>query len=137
MKKGNDHTIMLVDDEESIRATLSDVLSDEGFRVITAADGDSALAQIEANAPDLIILDVMMPVLDGFQTLRLLKEKPETASIPIIMLTVRGSDADVRHGWADGVDLYLTKPFETSDLIASTKRILEDREPDQEAEDAL
>ena len=101
------------------------------IEVTAAANGAECLLAVHAQYPDLIILDVMMPVLDGFQTLRLLKEKPATASIPVIMLTVRGSDAEVLQGWSDGVDLYLTKPFETSELIASTQRLLEDREPDR------
>jgi DNA-binding response OmpR family regulator len=123
--------VLVVDDDPGVVRLVRANLQVEGFEVTAAANGAECLLAVDAQYPDLIILDVMMPVLDGFQTLRLLKEKPETASIPIIMLTVRGSDADVLHGWANGVDLYLTKPFETSELIASTKRILEDREPDQ------
>jgi len=126
--------VLIVDDDPGVVKLVRANLQAEGLEVTAAANGAECLLAVHSQRPDLIILDVMMPVMDGFQTLRLLKERPETASIPVIMLTVRRSDVDVLHGWTSGVDLYLTKPFETSELIASTKRILGDRAADQAKE---
>lgn len=122
--------VLIVDDDPGVVKLVRANLQAEGLEVTAAANGAECLLAVDSQRPDLIILDVVMPVMDGFQTLRLLKEKPETASIPVIMLTVRRSDVDVLHGWTSGVDLYLTKPFETSELIALTKRMLDAKEPD-------
>ena len=126
--------VLIVDDDPGVVKLVRANLQAEGLEVTAAANGAECLLAVDSRRPDLIILDVVMPVMDGFQTLRLLKEKPETASIPVIMLTVRSSDVDVVHGWTIGVDLYLTKPFETSELIALTKRMLEAKEPDEAKE---
>jgi DNA-binding response OmpR family regulator len=116
--------ILVVDDDLPVVRLLRTVLEQEGFRVASAANGAECLIAIESQPPDLVILDVMMPVMDGFQTLRVLREKPEGRNLPVILLTAKKEDADVTKGWATGADLYLTKPIETNQLVIAVKRIL-------------
>jgi two-component system alkaline phosphatase synthesis response regulator PhoP/two-component system response regulator VicR len=94
------------------------------MEVSTASNGAECLLAISSRCPDLVVLDIMMPVLDGLQTLRLLRENPDTEHLPVIMLTARREDEDVFRGWMTGVDLYLTKPFSVDDLLTAAKRIL-------------
>ena len=89
MKKGTGYTVLLVDDEESIRATLGDVLGDEGFRVFFAAEGEGALAQIEDKDPDLVILDIWMPGKDGIEVLEIVKRR--WPDLPVIMISGHGT----------------------------------------------
>jgi two-component system alkaline phosphatase synthesis response regulator PhoP/two-component system response regulator VicR len=95
----------------------------EGYEVVTASNGREALEKVAAEKPDLIIMDVMMPEMDGFGALKILKENSATAAIPVIMLTAKAQDADVFQGWKSGADLYLTKPFNPQELITFVKRI--------------
>jgi len=117
--------VLVVDDDPGVVRLVRATLQAEGLEVTAATNGAECLLAVEAQRPDLIILDVAMPVLDGFETFRLLRAKPETLSIPVIMLTARRSDAEVVQGWASGVDLYLTKPFEARELLAVTRRMLD------------
>jgi DNA-binding response OmpR family regulator len=117
--------ILVVDDDVPVVRLLRTVLEQEGFRVASAANGAECLIAIESQPPDLVILDVMMPVMDGFQTLRVLREKPGGRTLPVILLTAKKEDADVTKGWATGADLYLTKPIETSQLLIAVRRILQ------------
>jgi two-component system alkaline phosphatase synthesis response regulator PhoP len=116
--------IMAVDDERHIVRLIQVNLERAGFQVVTAFDGPDALKKVEADKPDLIVLDVMMPRMDGFEVLKRLQANPETRGIPIIMLTAKAQDADVFRGWASGVSAYLTKPFNPLELITFVKRIL-------------
>lgn len=97
-----------------------------------AFDGREGLAKIAADRPDLIILDVMMPYLDGFEVLRELQKNMETRDIPVIMLTAKASDRDIFQGWQSGAACYLTKPFNPLELINFVKRILEAKDPETE-----
>lgn len=117
--------VLVVDDDPGVVKLVRATLRAEGLEVSGAGDGEECLREVEAQRPDVIILDVMMPVLDGFETFRLLRAKPETAGIPVIMLTARKTDAEVVEGLLSGVDLYLTKPFEAKELVAATRRMLE------------
>ena len=121
--------VLVVDDDPLVVKLVRTALASEGLDVIGASNGAECLQAVASQHPALIILDVAMPILDGFETLRILRAKPETASLPVILLTARDSDADVVRGWASGADLYLTKPFEMGDLVLATKRILEASEP--------
>jgi len=100
-------------------------LEGQGLRLRTATNGAAALLAIDEERPDLVILDVMMPVLDGFQTLDALQSREETKDLPVIMLTARSSDQDVAHGWRSGVTSYLTKPFSIDQLLKLVERVLE------------
>jgi two-component system alkaline phosphatase synthesis response regulator PhoP len=120
--------ILAVDDEKHIVRLVEINLIKEGFEVMTATNGREALESVAAKRPDLIVMDVMMPEMDGFAALKKLKENPETADIPVIMLTAKAQDADVFKGWQSGADLYLTKPFNPSELITFVQRIFENQE---------
>jgi two-component system alkaline phosphatase synthesis response regulator PhoP/two-component system response regulator VicR len=126
--------ILAVDDEKHIVRLVQINLQKEGYDVITASTGREALEKVAADKPELIIMDVMMPELDGFGALKILKEDPATASIPVIMLTAKAQDADVFQGWKSGADLYLTKPFNPQELITFVKRIFQGQTSDGEGD---
>jgi DNA-binding response OmpR family regulator len=115
--------ILVVDDEERVRALLREYLSREGFQVLTAGDGREALDVARRNRPDLIILDVMMPVMDGYEFLRRYRDGAR-ATTPVIMLTARVEDADAVLGLEAGADEYVTKPFSPRVLVARVRAML-------------
>jgi two-component system alkaline phosphatase synthesis response regulator PhoP/two-component system response regulator VicR len=96
--------------------------------VVTAYDGKEALEKIATEKPDLVVLDVMMPYMDGFEVLQQLRKNPETRDLPVIMLTAKAQDTDVFRGYTSGVDLYLTKPFNPMELVSFVKRIFSSME---------
>src|ERR1051326_3292432 len=104
--------ILVADDEESVRQLLQIVLQHEGYEVVLATNGAEALLAAHNNPPDLILLDWMMPVLDGLSVLKQLRKEAATRDIPILMLTARQSDSDPPAALVGGADVYLTKPFE-------------------------
>ncbi len=115
--------ILTCDDEKHIVRLIQVNLERQGYEVITAFNGAECLAKVKEDRPDLIVLDVMMPEMTGFEVLDILKKDPETENIPVIMLTARAQDSDVLRGWQSGVECYLTKPFNPMELIAFVKRI--------------
>ena len=117
--------ILAVDDERHIVRLVEVNLQRAGYQVVTAFDGREALEKVKAENPDLVVLDVMMPYMDGFEVLKNLKADPTTAEIPVIMLTAKAQDADVFRGWQSGVDCYLTKPFNPMELLTFVKRIFD------------
>ncbi len=117
-------TIMVVDDDPDIVTLVRVILEQEGFNVRCANSGQQFFAVLEKEKPDLIILDVMMPVMDGLVVLARLKDAPETSSIPVILLTVLEQHEDVLAGYKTGADYYMTKPFTRIQLIASINRLL-------------
>ncbi|MFZ5646608.1 MAG: winged helix-turn-helix domain-containing protein [Bacillota bacterium] len=117
-------TVLVVDDEENIVQLIKYNLDKENYRVMTAADGTTGLAMATVNLPDLIILDIMLPGRDGLDVCRSLKANPQTAPIPIIMLSARGEDIDKILGLEMGADDYVTKPFSPRELIARVKAAL-------------
>ena len=120
--------ILAVDDEKHIVRLVQVNLERQGYEVVTASDGKEALEKVEEEHPDLVVLDVMMPYMDGFEVLQNLRRNPATREIPVIMLTAKAQDADVFRGWQSGVDCYLTKPFNPMELIAFVKRIFKSME---------
>lgn len=117
--------ILAVDDEKHIVRLVQVNLERAGYEVHVAYDGREALEKVPQVNPDLIVLDVMMPHMDGFTVLKTLKQNPDTRDIPVIMLTAKAQDADVFKGWQSGVDSYLTKPFNPLELISFVQRILD------------
>ncbi|MEN6434985.1 MAG: response regulator transcription factor [Anaerolineaceae bacterium] len=113
--------ILVVDDEATLIETLSFQLKNQGYEVITAADGETALVQARKSKPDLIILDIMLPKLDGFEICRILRKEMNT---PILMLTARDDEIDRVVGLEVGADDYLTKPFSMRELFARVKALL-------------
>jgi DNA-binding response OmpR family regulator len=108
-------TVLVVDDEPTLVATLRYNLEREGYRVVTAADGEKALAVARAEHPDLLVLDLMLPVIDGLEVCRILRRE---MTMPIIMLTARTEEVDKVVGLEIGADDYVTKPFSTRELLA-------------------
>lgn len=119
--------VLTVDDEAGIRRLVQLNLERAGYRVSTAIDGVDGLDKVAAELPDLVILDITMPRMDGFEFLRQLKSKPEFAAIKVICLTARSRDEDVFHSQRAGADLYLPKPFSPIQLLQAVKEVF--REP--------
>jgi two-component system phosphate regulon response regulator PhoB len=117
-----------VEDEEDILELLRFHLTHEGFTVITAASGEEALKAIFRKTPDLVLLDLMLPGLDGLEVCRVLKKDPKTASIPIVMVTAKSEVSDVVAGLELGADDYITKPFSMKVLIARVRAVLRRRQ---------
>lgn len=109
--------VLVVDDDKDCIQLVKDFLESRGFEIVTAVEGETGLAKAKALKPDLIILDVMMPLMDGITVLQKLKENPVTQSIPVIMLTAKDRDEDVQKGYKHGAEYYITKPFELNQLI--------------------
>lgn len=120
--------ILVVDDEKHIVRLVQVNLERAGYEVVTAYDGEEALQKVKQERPDLIVLDVMMPKMDGFEVMKHLKADPTTRDIPVIMLTAKAQDADVFRGWQTGVDCYLTKPFNPLELLTFIRRVFESLE---------
>jgi len=118
--------ILVADDEESVRQLLQIVLQHEGYEVVLATNGAEALLAAHNNPPDLILLDWMMPVLDGLSVLKQLRKEAATRDIPILMLTARQSDSDTTAALVGGADVYLTKPFEPQVVLSMISRLLPD-----------
>ncbi len=116
--------VLVVDDEVYILHILDFSLGAEGYEVITAADGEQAIEKALNDKPDLIVMDIMMPKLDGYETCRRLKEMPETKHIPVLLLTAKGRDVDRKKGFEVGADDYNTKPFSPNKLINRVREIL-------------
>ena len=109
--------ILIVDDEPNIILSLQFLMKKAGYVVATAADGEQALAEIARDKPDLVLLDVMMPKLDGFTVCQRIRENPDWADVRVIMLTARGRDVEREKGLALGATDYISKPFSTKDTI--------------------
>ena len=122
--------ILIVDDEMYILNILDFSLESEGFEVVTASNGEEALTKALDVQPDLIVLDVMMPKIDGFEVCRALKNKAETKKIPVILLTAKDRDKDREKGDEVGADLYMTKPFSPSRLIEQIQDLIGSRQAD-------
>lgn len=129
------YKILVVDDQKHIVRLVQITLEKAGYEVIPAYDGVEALELVEKDPPDLIVLDVMMPRMDGFEVLQRLQADPRFQRIPVVMLTAKAQDADIWRGWASGVSSYLVKPFNPRELLTFVQRILQSLEeppPDQE-----
>lgn len=114
---------LVVDDSRVIRELIAVNLELEGFEVTTAGDGERALELAAEFRPDVITLDVMMPRLNGFETVTRLRQDPRTAGIPVVMVTGRAQSADRERGEEVGVEAYLTKPFEPAELVDVVSRL--------------
>src|SRR5699024_1417969 len=129
--------ILAVDDEAHILELLSFNLEASGYRVVTAATGEDALVVCAHERPAMVLLDIMLPGIDGMEVCRRLKSAPTTADIPIIMLTAKGDEVDKILGLELGADDYITKPFSVRELIARVKALLRRAAPQNEEEGIL
>jgi DNA-binding response OmpR family regulator len=116
--------ILIVDDEPSIVISLEYLMTRAGHEVAVAPDGEAALQAIAARPPDLVILDVMLPRLNGFEVCRRLRADPGLRALKILMLTAKGRDTEIAKGLGLGADAYVTKPFSTRDLVARVDELL-------------
>lgn len=117
-------SILVVEDEPNIVLSLQFLMKQAGFDVRVARDGDEALREVESRAPDLILLDVMIPKRDGYDVCQTIRANPDWAYIYIIMLTAKGREVDREKGISLGANDYVTKPFSTRDLTEKVKQIL-------------
>ena len=118
-------SIVVAEDDPSIRDLLSQLLVLDGFKVTALSDGSSALDAVMSGHPDLVILDLMMPRMDGLSVLRALRDNEATRTTPVVIVTAKTDDETTWKGWSGGCDYYMTKPFEPDDLISAVHRLLE------------
>jgi DNA-binding response OmpR family regulator len=116
--------VLIADDEANIVAALEFLLQRNGYEVHIARDGDEALRLIELHNPDLLLLDVMMPLRSGYDVCQRVREREDWRHIKIIMLSAKGRDVEVNKGVSLGADLYITKPFSTRELVAKINGLL-------------
>lgn len=117
--------ILIVDDELSVAVPIQFLMEQQGYRVIVAARGEDALDLIYQYKPDLVLLDIMLPGIDGYEVCEIIRLNPAYRDIKIVFLTARGREAEVAKGLALGADAYITKPFLNSELVATVKALLE------------
>jgi two-component system alkaline phosphatase synthesis response regulator PhoP len=118
--------ILIVDDEPNIVISLEFLMQQAGFDIAIARDGEQALTQMSAFNPDLVLLDVMLPLRDGFEVCQKIRENSAWNNVKVVMLSAKGREAEVSKGLALGADAYVTKPFSTRDLIARVRCLLAD-----------
>ena len=120
--------ILICDDEPNIVISLEFLMERSGFVVAVARDGDDALRQMETFAPDLVLLDVMMPARNGYEVCQRIRSNPAWQHVKVVMLTAKGRDTEAAKGMALGADAYITKPFSTRDLVAHVRELLGDND---------
>lgn len=116
--------VLIADDEQNIVISIEFLLRREGFEVVVASDGEAALVKARAEKPDLVLLDVMMPKMNGFDVCQALRADPELAGMRVLMLTAKGRETEVSKGLGLGADAYMTKPFSTKELVAQVRALL-------------
>lgn len=117
-------TILIVDDEPNIVISLEFLMKREGFDVVVATDGDSALQAIAEKMPDVVLLDIMLPKKDGFEVCQTIRANPDWNAVKVVMLTAKGRDTEVAKGLALGADAYTTKPFSSKELVQQVKQLV-------------
>jgi DNA-binding response OmpR family regulator len=116
--------ILIVEDEPNIVISLEFLMKREGFEVDVATDGEAALKAASDRTPDLVLLDIMLPKMNGFEVCQKLRADSRWRGVKIVMLTAKGREAEIAKGLALGADLYVTKPFSTKELVAQVKQLL-------------
>ncbi|MCU7802415.1 MAG: response regulator [Candidatus Thiodiazotropha sp. (ex Lucinoma annulata)] len=120
--------ILIVDDEPNIVLSVEYLMKREGYQVITANDGQTALELLSETMPDLLILDVMMPRKNGFEVCSDIRADPTLSGLPILMLSAKGREAEIKKGVSLGADAYITKPFSTHDLVNMVNKLLKSQD---------
>ncbi len=116
--------ILVADDEPNIVTALEFLLERDGYQVRVARNGEEALQAIESDPPDLVLLDIMMPVKSGYEVCKRIRERPEWAGMKVVMLSAKGRDVEVSKGLGMGADFYVTKPFSTRELMEKVRALL-------------
>jgi DNA-binding response OmpR family regulator len=117
-------SILIADDEPNIVTALEFLLQRHGYRVLIARNGEEALQQVDKGRPDLVLLDVMMPVRSGYEVCAAIRQRADLGHVKVVMLSAKGRDAEVAKGLTLGADLYITKPFSTRELLAKVDALL-------------
>ena len=117
--------VLIADDEPNIVVSLEFLMQQCGYEIHTVANGNDALRVAREFRPDLMLLDIMLPLKNGFEVCQVMRETPELNRVKIVMLTAKGRDIEVTKGLALGADAYITKPFATRELLETVKRLLE------------
>jgi DNA-binding response OmpR family regulator len=133
----SDSTILIIEDDPDIRELTRYNLSREGYAIVEATSGDEGLRQVQECSIDLILLDLMLPGIDGLEVCRRIRADDETKNIPIIMLTAKGEEADIVAGLEVGADDYVTKPFSPRVLLARVRAILRRGQTDEPSDDSI
>jgi DNA-binding response OmpR family regulator len=118
--------ILIVDDEPNIVVPLQFLMERNGYETVVAQSGEEALEAISKEKPDLVLLDIMLPGIDGFEVCEIVKLNPEWKHIKIIFLTAKGRDVDIAKGMVLGADEYIAKPFSNKQIVESVKKLLEE-----------
>jgi len=116
--------VLIVDDEPNIVAALEFLLEKNGYQVRVATNGEEALGQLDAFAPDLVLLDVMVPKVSGYEVCQRMRAEPKWRDMRIVMLSAKGREVEVEKGMSVGADLYVTKPFSSAELVATIRELL-------------
>lgn len=117
-------TVLVVEDSVTQREMISDLLRDSGLNVTVATDGVEALEFIQDRCPDLVVLDIVMPKMNGYEVCRRLKADPKTQNVPVVMCSSKGEEFDRYWGMKQGADAYIAKPFQPKELIGTVKQLL-------------
>ena len=117
--------ILIVDDEPSIVVPVQFLMQQQGYNVLVAEDGHDALDMIYKYQPDLVLLDIMLPGIDGYEVCEIVRLNPKLRDVKIIFLTAKGREVDIAKGLALGADAYITKPFSNAELVAKVKKVLD------------
>jgi DNA-binding response OmpR family regulator len=119
-------TILIVDDEPSILMTIQFLMTQQGYDVLTAERGEDALDLISRYKPDLVLLDIMLPGIDGYEVCEIIRLNPDYGKVKIVFLTAKGHETEIAEGLALGADAYITKPYSNVELLAKIKELLQD-----------
>ena len=118
-------TILIVDDSNSLRQAFSSILNSLNMKVLLATNGSHAIELLEQHTPDLVITDIIMPEMNGYELCRWLKNNPATQKIPVLMCSTKSEEFDRYWGMKQGADAYITKPFHSAELIATVQKLLQ------------
>ena len=119
-------TILIVDDEPSILMPIQFLMTQQGYDVLTAERGEDALDLISRYKPDLVLLDIMLPGIDGYEVCEIIRLNPDYGKVRIVFLTAKGHETEIAEGLALGADAYITKPYSNVELLAKVKELLQD-----------
>ncbi|MEM7769938.1 MAG: response regulator [Cyanobacteria bacterium P01_E01_bin.6] len=117
-------TVLVVEDSVTQREMITDLLKGSGLDVTVASDGVEALEQINGHCPDLVVLDIVMPKMNGYEVCRRLKADPSTQDVPVVMCSSKGEEFDRYWGMKQGADAYIAKPFQPNELVGTVKQLL-------------
>ncbi len=117
-------TVLIVDDSQTLRHMLSELLQNSGLKVIEATNGAEAKAKIQAKIPDLVITDLIMPEMNGYELCRWIKSQPTTQNLPVLICSTKSEEFDRYWGMKQGADAYITKPFHPPELLNTVKQLL-------------